>query len=77
MGVAEAVEGDVEGTDESDEALAHVVGVLGRADDGGEDVPGLLPALPHQLGGLELRIPVVSQDLDGAVVDVDDSAAAA
>ena len=78
--VPQAVEGEVlhvDGADEGDEALADVVGVLVGADDGGEDVPGLLPSLPYELRSLELTRPVRSEDLCGPFVDVDDSAGAA
>lgn len=53
------------------EALADVVGVGVGADDGGEDVAAVVPALANELGGFGLALAVGPKDLDGALVEVD------
>ncbi len=74
VGVAESVEGEVRDVGRADdvrEALADVVGVLVGADDGGEDVAGLLPSVANELGDLGLALAVDPKDLDGASVEID------
>lgn len=77
MGVAEPMQREVRNVDRADDvgkALADVVGVGVGADDGGEGVAAVVPAVADEVGCFGLVIAVGPEDLDGSLVEVDGAA---